>query len=101
MTPGPDDSTDERTPDTGEFPDERIPPEPVGDRDGQDTGEEWQFPVEEVPESADEDGESNVAGTLMRDEPLEPETIDIENAVFFLLGSLGTILFVVLAILGI
>ena len=100
MTVGSDDSTDERTPDTGEGPDERIPREPVDDQDGQDTGKEWRFSVEEVPESANEDDEGNIAGTLMRDEPLEPETIDTENAVFFLLGSLGTILFVVLAILG-
>lgn len=100
MTAGSDDSTDERTPDTGGRPDESVPREPVDGQDGQDAGEEWRFSVEEVPESADGDDEGNIAGTLMRDEPLEPETIDTENAVFFLLGSLGTILFIVLAILG-
>jgi len=63
---------------------------------------EWRFSVTDVSEPEDEDGdeEGNVAGILMRNEPLEPGSIDSENAFFFLLGSLGTILFVVLAVTG-
>jgi len=73
-----------------------------------DDEDEWRFSVEEVGEDAadgeptdepDTDG-GNVAGSLVDEGPLEPESITLENAVFFLIGSLGTILFVVLALTG-
>ena len=65
--------------------------------------EEWRYSVAEVgdsPDAEEADEEGNVAGVLMRNEPLERESIDPENALFFLLGSLGTIAFIVLAIGG-
>ena len=75
--------------------------------DGADAAEpeadEWRYSVAEVGDSPDAekaDEEGNVAGVLMRNEPLEREPIDAENALFFLLGSLGTIAFIVLAIGG-
>lgn len=70
-------------------------PEPEAD--------EWRYSVAEVgdsPDAEEADEEGNVAGILMRNEPLERESIDAENALFFLLGSLGTIAFIVLAIGG-
>jgi hypothetical protein len=75
--------------------------------DGADAAEseadEWRYSVAEVgdsPDAEEADEEGNVAGVLMRNEPLERESIDAENALFFLLGSLGTIAFIVLAIGG-
>jgi len=70
-----------------------------GERSRRAEGEEdaWRYSVEEVGDEAADD-EGNVAGILMRNEPLEAEAIDPENAVFFLLGSLGTVAFVVLAL---
>ena len=73
--------------------------------DGADAAEpeEWRYSVAEVgdsPDAEEADEEGNVAGVLMRNEPLERESIDPENALFFLLGSLGTIAFIVLAIGG-
>ena len=75
--------------------------------DGADAAEpetdEWRYSVAEVgdsPDAEEADEEGNVAGVLMRNEPLEREPIDAENALFFLLGSLGTIAFIVLAIGG-
>ena len=56
------------------------------------------YTVEEVGGTDEADEEGNVAGILMRNEPLEAESIDLENALFFLLGSLGAIAFVVLAL---
>jgi len=74
------------------------------DSDGAGEDEEWRFSVEEVGENdteAEKAGESgNVAGSLVEEGPLEPESISLESAVFFLLGALGTILFVVLAVAG-
>lgn len=41
------------------------------------------------PENADDSTRAgSVAGTLARDQPLEPESIELENAVFVLLGVL-------------
>jgi hypothetical protein len=68
--------------------------------------DEWRFSVDEVGEETAEDNESeereggNVAGSVVHEESLEPGPITLENAVFFLVGALGTILFIVLAIVG-
>jgi hypothetical protein len=74
------------------------------DSDGTGDDEEWRFSVEEVGEDdtdADQVEDSgNVAGSLVEEGQLEPESISLESAVFFLVGALGTILFVVLAIAG-
>lgn len=61
--------------------------------------DEWRFSIEDLPDSdgvdetsaeqatADGSEEGNVAGTLERRQPLEPGDIDLENAVFVLLGA--------------
>lgn len=69
--------------------------EPEADQADDD---EWRFSVSELDD--EDDSEGNVAGSLMRDEPLEPGDIDPENAFFFLVGSLGTIVFIVMALQG-
>jgi len=125
MTPGSDesdeDSTDqpptdgsgrERAPaESRQFDREPAEPERDGekpaDRDESEqppahADEEWRYSVSEVGKAEDEDGEEgNVAGLLMRNQPLEPGDISPENAFFFLVGSLGTIAFIVLAVMGI
>lgn len=61
------------------------------DTDGVDTASEereWRFSLEDLE---DEDPEGNVAGSLERAEPLEPQEIDLENAVFVLAGVLLTL----------
>lgn len=71
--------------------------------DDESEQEEWRFSVDEVgetTESQEETEDGNVAGTLVHEQPLEPESISLENAVFFLVGALGTILFIVLAVSG-
>jgi hypothetical protein len=42
----------------------------------------------------------NIAGTLDLDQPLEPEAIDLENALFVALGALFVIGFLVAGIQG-
>lgn len=44
--------------------------------------------------------QDNVAGALARDQPLEPQRIDRENAAFVLLGVTLTVAFLLLAIQG-
>ncbi|PSQ46408.1 hypothetical protein BRD19_12435 [Halobacteriales archaeon SW_7_65_23] len=87
--------------------DERVEPADLEHSENGDRGEstpaagdegEWRYTVEEVGGTDEADEEGNVAGILMRNEPLEAESIDLENALFFLLGSLGAIAFVVLAL---
>jgi len=64
--------------------------------------EGWRFSLEDLEAAAeDPEDEGNVAGILMRDEPLEKQSIDLENAIFFLVGALGTVVFIVLAVAGI
>lgn len=59
------------------------------DRDETATEErEWRFSLEDLE---DEEPEGNVAGSLERAEPLEPQEIDLENAVFVLAGVLLTL----------
>lgn len=53
----------------------------------------------EEPTQDDEHG-GNVAGMLARDQPLEPGTIDVENALFVLIGVVMVVGFLVLAIAG-
>lgn len=48
----------------------------------------------------DREQEGNVAGMLPRDQPLEPQDIDLENAVFVALGALLVVVFLVLSIGG-
>lgn len=77
------------------------------ENDGDDEG--WKFSVDDVgpqneqdvPASANGETDSNVAGTLQRDQPLEPGDIDLENAVFVVLGVLVVVVLIAGAILGI
>ena len=78
--------------------------------DESDGDDGWKFSVEDVgpqdePDSnengdgAETDG--NIAGTLDRNQPLEPGDIDLENAVFVVLGVLIVVVLIVGAIVGI
>lgn len=49
---------------------------------------EWRFALSDLEETDDKDGESNVAGPIATQGPLEPGAIDRENALFVLLGVL-------------
>ena len=77
----------------------------------------WKFDVENLPaedadepagtdedggEASDEDGEGegNVAGSMVLDQPLEPGSPSMENTVFVLLGALCTVL-LFLVVLGV
>jgi hypothetical protein len=76
---------------------------PSGDDD------EWKISVDDVGPPAHEDEEAdatsdpegNIAGTLARNQPLEPGDIDLENAIFVALGVLLVVVLIVGAILGI
>jgi hypothetical protein len=56
------------------------------DQEGKTDSQEWRFSVEEVGES-----NGNVAGSLDRDQPLEPQEITTEHAALVLLGVLVTV----------
>ncbi len=77
-----------------------------------DDDEEWKISVDDVGPPAHEDPEEyeepaeentggNIAGTLGRNQPLEPGDIDLENAVFVVLGVLLVVVLIAGAILGI
>ena len=57
-------------------------------------------PTPVIRRVSEADQESNVAGSLSQYDPLEPQEIDLENAVFVLLGVVFLIGFLVLAIQG-
>jgi len=68
--------------------------------------EEWQFTLEELDDdqldgdSGQTEESGNIAGTLARDQPLEPGDIDLENAAFVLLGVLLVVGLIAAAIVG-
>lgn len=93
MSAGPDDEHVDATAPSGEDDHDDEREQPI---DGNE--EEWEFSLEEVGDEDERSG--NVTGTMAGRGPLEAGDIDLENAVFFLVGALGTILFVVLAIAG-
>ena len=75
---------------------------PSGDDD------EWKISVDDVGPPAHENGEEptdepegNIAGTLAHNQPLEPGDIDLENAIFVVLGVLLVVVLIAGAILGI
>lgn len=81
---------------------------PTGEED--DGDDEWRFSVEEVGPQDDSDRQTdepgdessgNVAGTLQRNQPLEPGEIDPENAAFVILGVLLVVVLIAGAIVGI
>lgn len=83
---------------------------PTGDED--DGDDDWKFSVDDVSPAAGSDSteneqetetetDGNIAGTLQRNQPLEPGDIDLENAVFVLLGVLIVVVLIAGAILGI
>jgi hypothetical protein len=80
---------------------------PSGGED--DSDDEWKISVDEVgppahkePDEPDSPQESdgNVAGTLQRNQPLEPGDIDPENAAFVILGVLIVAVLLIGAIVG-
>ncbi|MFC7056986.1 DUF7312 domain-containing protein [Halovenus salina] len=74
--------------------------------------DEWRFSIEDLPDSdgvdetpteqatAGDSENSNVAGTLERRQPLEPGDIDLENALFVVLGASIVVGLLVGAVLG-
>lgn len=74
-----------------------------------DDDDEWKISVDDVgpPAHDDEDADAteesagNIAGTLGRNQRLEPGDIDLENAIFVTLGVLLVVVLIVGAILGI
>lgn len=62
---------------------------------------EWKFSVDDFPTPGEpEEESSNVAGTLERDQPLEPGNIDRENAFFVALGVLLVLALIAGALFG-
>jgi hypothetical protein len=83
-----------------------APPSEDQDDDG------WKFSVEEVgpqdertsaenEDKTESEPGGNVAGTLQRNQPLEPGDIDPENAAFVILGVVVVLVLIVGAILSI
>ena len=70
--------------------------EPTG---GNSAGEKTTGGHRPRPEPSGDNG-GNIAGSLRAEQPLEPEAIDLENAVFLLLGVLFVVLFLASAISG-
>ena len=77
-----------------------------------DDDEEWKISVDDVgppaheesedyDEPADGEADGNIAGTLGRNQPLEPGDVDFENAAFVVLGVLLVVVLIAGAILGI
>lgn len=67
--------------------------ETIGGRESmRDDERQWKFSLEDIAQREQDDdpddGGGNVAGTLDREEPLEPGDISLENAAFVLLGVL-------------
>jgi len=75
--------------------DQRSQDEFVVGQDDRHPAEEYLSEVEPA-----ENAESNVAGSLDRLEPLEPQEINAENALFVLLGVLLVVGFLVGALIG-
>ena len=71
-----------------------------------DTDDEWRFTLEELddeaePEESEPDDESgNIAGTFAHDQPLEPGEIDLENALFVVVGVLLVVGLIAATMLG-
>ena len=63
------------------------PSDSDGESDGGDDGEEWRFSLEDIEQRTDEeDEEGNVAGSLSPAGEITAGDIDLENALFVLVG---------------
>jgi len=62
--------------------------EPGPDSTAETEDGEWRFALSDLEETNDQGEESNVAGPIATRGPLEPGTIDRENALFVLFGAL-------------
>ena len=60
----------------------------TADPDVDSGGDEWRFGIDEVGPEAE------AAREAARNPPIEPESIDAENALFVVAGVLGTLLLV-------
>ncbi|MFC7073952.1 hypothetical protein ACFQJ7_02655 [Halovenus rubra] len=91
------------TPGNGERSDDDGPPQSASGTLAEDEQEdEWRFSLDDLPATDTENGKpnSNVAGTLETHQPLEPGSIDRENAFFVVVGILLILGLVVGALLG-
>lgn len=71
------------------------------DANGEGKGE-WRFSLDEIDAQQDdeEDSGGNVAGSLERNQPLEPGDINRENALFVTLGVLVIVVLIAAVIFG-
>lgn len=68
---------------------------------GEDDEDEWRYSLADLETADDEDDAgSNVAGSFMPDEKLEPGHVDLENAFFVLLGVVTAGLVVIAFVLA-
>ena len=68
------------------------------DGDGDD---EWRYSLADLEDEEPSDDSGNVAGSFMPEEELEPGDVDLENAVFVLLGAVTAGLVVVSFVLAV
>jgi hypothetical protein len=63
---------------------------------------EWRFSLDEIDarQGEQEDSGGNVAGSLAREQPLEPGDINRENALFVVLGVLVVVVLIAAVIFG-
>jgi hypothetical protein len=63
---------------------------------------EWRFSLDEIDarQGEGEDSNGNVAGSLERNQPLEPDDINLENALFVTLGVLVIVVLIAAVIFG-
>jgi hypothetical protein len=76
-----------------------------------ESDEEWRFSLDEIDamhkgdngEQSHRNGdpEGNIAGSLERNQPLEPGDIDLENALFVVLGALLVVGLIAAVVFGI
>lgn len=74
---------------------EKQPTDGASNRDALHVDDEYL-----ATDRSEDDSDSNVAGSLDRLEPLEPQEINLENAAFVLLGVLLVVGFLLGALLG-
>ena len=74
----------------------------------EETEDEWRFTLEELDDEAEpqeseideRDNDGNIAGTFAHDQPLEPGDIDLENALFVVVGVLLVVGLIAATMLG-